>query len=149
MVSNMANRPGKDWQSETAVSPGTVNNGWLWLQVAGSGIAWFGLGAADMVITWRACVHEEQFGGPSSHPGALVLYFVAWTALFGLASLAGTMSYRSWRNLAGERELLSAEGRERKEFMSLAGLFISLTLGIGMVWLCLPLFILQMCARAR
>jgi len=59
------------------------------------------------------------------------------------------MSYRSWRTLSAVRDLLSAEGRERKEFMSLAGLFISLTLGVGMIWLCLPLFIVQMCARAR
>jgi hypothetical protein len=102
-----------------------------------------------MLITWRACVHEEQFGGPSSHPGALALYFVMWIVLFGLVTFAGTMSYRSWRTLSGARKLLAAEGQERKEFMSLAGLFISLTLGVGMVWLCLPLFILQMCARAR
>ncbi|MDQ6732987.1 MAG: hypothetical protein M3Z35_02550 [Nitrospirota bacterium] len=145
----MTNLLSADGQPEATGNSAGIPNSRLWFEVAGSGVAWFGLGLADMVITWRACVHEEQFGGPSSHPGALVLYFVMWIVLFGLATFAGTMSYRSWRTLSGVRELLSAEGRERKEFMSLAGLFISLTLGIGMVWLCLPLFILQMCARAR
>ena len=59
------------------------------------------------------------------------------------------MSYRSWRRLSGAAGLLSAEGRERKEFMSLCGLFISVTLGFGFVWMCIPLFMLQMCARTR
>jgi hypothetical protein len=149
MASNMTNRLGSDWQPEDTGNSAAIHNVRLWFQVAASGAAWLGLGLAYMVITWRACVHEEQYGGPSAHPGARVLYFVAWFLLFGVALLAGTMSYRSWRALSGASELLYAEGRERKEFMSIAGVFISLTLGIGIVWLCVPLFILQMCARAR
>ena len=54
----MTNRIGNDGQA--ALSPWTISNGSLWFQVAASGIAWFGLGVADMVITWRACVHEEK-----------------------------------------------------------------------------------------
>jgi hypothetical protein len=78
-----------------------------------------------------------------------VLYFVMWFALAGLALLGGWMSYRSWRMLSETSDLLYAEGRERKEFMSQAGFFISLTLGIGMLWLSLPLFLIEMCARTR
>ncbi len=121
----------------------------LWFEVAGSCVAWFALGFADIVITWRACVHEEQFGGPSSHPGAIVLYILMWILLFGLALLAGWMSLQSWRKLAVTTDLLRSEGRERKEFMSQAGFFISLTLGIGIVWLCLPVIIIEMCERIR
>ena len=69
--------------------------------------------------------------------------------LMGLAAVAGTMSYRNWRKLSGASEVLRAEATERKAFMAWAGLFISFTLGVGIVWLCLPLFILQMCIRAR
>jgi hypothetical protein len=145
----MTNLLNNDAQPEAASTSASIPNSRLWFEVAASGAAWFGLGMADMVITWRACVHQEQTGGPSSHPGALVLYFVMWAVLFGLAILAGTMSYRTWRKLSGVTELLYAEGKERKEFMSLAGLFISVTLGIGIVWLCLPLFIIQMCVRTR
>ena len=149
MASNMTNLLNNDAQPEAASTSVSIPNSRLWFEVAASGVAWFGLGLADMVITWRACVHEEQFGGPSSHPGALALYFVMWAVLFGVALLTGTMSYRTWRKLSGATELLYAEGKERKEFMSLAGLFISVTLGIGIVWLCLPLFIIQMCVRTR
>ena len=149
MDANMKTLSIRDGEHEDAGSFPEIPDGRLWFEVAATNIAWFSLGLADTVITWRACVHEEQFGGPSAHPGARLLYFGAWIAMFGLALLAGTMSYRSWRMLSGVRDLLRAEGRERKEFMSQAGFFISLTLGIGLVWLCLPLFILEMCARTR
>ena len=102
-----------------------------------------------MFITWQACLHQEEFGGPSAHPGARVLFFVFTFLLLGLAAVAGTMSYRDWRRLSGATTVLQAEATERKAFMAWAGLFISFTLGVGIVWLCLPLFILQMCIRAR
>lgn len=137
------------WQSEAQHSPQAIPNSRLWFEFAASAIAWLCLGSLDVVIVWRACVHQEQFGGPSPHPGARILHFALWIASFGLAVLAGCMSYRTWRTLSGTDDLLRAEGRERKEFMSLSGLFISLTLGCGFLWMCLPLFILQMCERTR
>ncbi len=137
------------WQSEGSGGPREISNRRLWFEFAASAIAWLCLGSLDVVIVWRACVHKEQFGDPSSHPGALAVHFLLWIALFGLTSLAASMSYRTWRALSGTGELLRAEARERKEFMSLSGLFISVTLGFGFFWMCLPLFILKMCARAR
>lgn len=121
----------------------------LWFGVVASALAWFGLGLADMFITWRACVHEEQFGGPSSHPAARVLYWVAGFSLLSLAAVAGTVSYRAWHKISGLTSLLNADANDRDEFMALAGLFISATLGVGIVWLCLPLFIIEMCMRVR
>jgi hypothetical protein len=121
----------------------------LWHEFGSSVLAWLCLNCLNSVVAWRACVHQEQFGGASSHPGARALYFLLWIAFFGLASLTGAMSYRTWRKLSGASELLRAEGRERKEYMSLCGLFISVTLGIGFLWLSVPLFMVQMCLRTR
>jgi hypothetical protein len=121
----------------------------LWFGVVAATVAWFGLGLADMFITWLACVHQEQFGGPSYHPAARVLYFVSGFGLLGLTVAAGMLSYRNWNRLSGVTSLLNAEAYGRKEFMALAGLFISVTLGAGLVWLCLPLFIIEMCLRVR
>lgn len=126
-----------------------VPGGRLWFGVVASAVAWFGVGLADMFITWRACVHEEQFGGASFHPGALILYVVFSFLLLGVAALAGTLSYRYWHRLSRAKALLDAEAYERKEFVALAGLFISFTLGAGMVWLCVPLFMIEMCLRVR
>lgn len=128
---------------------GQVSNTKLWVGVAASAAAWFGVGLADMFITWIACVHQEQFGGASVHPLARVLYIAFTVLLFAVAALSGTMSYRHWHRLSHLSSLLLAEGYERKEFMALAGLFISCTLGVGILWLCIPLFILQQCLRAH
>ena len=149
MASNMTNRSNSDWRPDIEGAPTAIHNRRLWFQVAASGVAWFALGLTDLLITWRACVHEEQFGGPSAHPGARALYVGSWFLLAGLALLAGWMSYRSWRLLSGTGDLFYSEGRERKEFMSQAGFFISVTLGIGIVWLALPLFLIEMCTRTR
>lgn len=138
-----------DFQPQATGNPEEISNRRVWFEFAASAASWIFLGIFESVIAWRACVHQEQFGGPSSHLGARILYFLLWIASFGLALLAGSMSYRTWRRLCGASDLLCAEGRERKEFMSLSGLFISVTLGIGFLWMCLPLFMLQMCARAR
>jgi hypothetical protein len=148
MASDMASSTNNAWQPQTS-NQEKVANSRLWFEFGATATAWLCLGSLDMVIAWRACVHQEQFGGPSSHPGARLLYFLLWISLFGLTAFAGRMSYRSWRALSGEQELLRAEGRERREFMSLSGLFISVTLGFGFLWMCLPLFLLQMCVRAR
>jgi hypothetical protein len=120
-----------------------------WFGVTGSIFAWFALGFADIVITWRTCLNPEQFGGTGPHPLARVLYFASTLTLFAIAVIAGAACYQNWRRLTGLPKLLQAEGRERNEFLVLAGMFISLTLGAGIVWLCIPLFIVQMCIRAR
>ena len=114
-----------------------------------SGSAWFVTGIAEMFITWRACLHNEQFGNASSHPAATLSAFVVSWLLIGLAAAAGFLSWSHWRRLSSQRDLLHAEGRAHQEFIALAGIFFSFTLGIGMVWMALPLFILRMCARIR
>lgn len=120
-----------------------------WFGVAGSALAWIALGIGDILITWRACLHLELFGEPGTSPIARILYFVITFVLIGLAVAAGISSYRSWKKFSERTALLRAEGRERTEFLALAGLFMSFTLGFGMLWFCLPLFVIQMCLRAR
>lgn len=126
-----------------------VTSGRLWFGLAASAFAWFGLGVAEMFITWRACLHNEQFGNASAHPGSLAAAFAVSGFLIAVAAVAGFLSYRSWRKLSGQPRLYEAEGRGRKEYMALLGVFVSLTLGAGMVWMLLPLFILKLCARVR
>ncbi len=121
----------------------------LWHEFGSSVIAWLSLNCLNSVVAWRACEHQEQFGNASSHPGVRAIYFLLWIAFFGLTALTGAQSYRTWRRFSEASDLLTAEGRERKEYMSLCGLFISVTLGIGFLWLSLPLFMIQMCLRWR
>jgi hypothetical protein len=69
--------------------------------------------------------------------------------LFTVIVTSGIVSYRNWEQLSADAGLESAEGRGREEFMALLGVFVSLTLGFSVIWLALPLFILQLCVRTR
>ncbi len=121
----------------------------LWFGFAGSAGAWIALGIIDILITWQACVGKEQYGAGQIEPGFRLLYVLLTLALFATAITAGIISYRNWRELSRERSLREAEGRGREEYMALAGVFISLTLGVGIIWLAIPLAIIDMCVRAR
>ena len=112
-------------------------------------ISWFSLGIAEMFITWRACLHNEEFGNASSHPAAMIAAYIVTFALIVLVAVAGFVSYLNWRRLSTQPSILQAEGRSRREFIALLGVYISLTLGAGMIWMGIPLFILRLCARVR
>lgn len=131
-------------QASHVVSPSR-----LWFGFAGSAAAWVAMGVTDILITWQSCLHKEQYGGAHLEPGFRVLYAVCTIALFVIAVVAGIVSYHNWRTLSAERNLAHAEGRRREEYMALAGVFISITLGIGIIWLGIPIGILDLCARAR
>jgi hypothetical protein len=128
---------------------GHIAPGRLWFGVAASVAAWFVLGLADILLTWAACEHREQLGGASGHPGILLLTVLITVVLFATIVASGTVSYRNWRRLSADAGLESAEGRGREEFMALLGVFVSLTLGFSVIWLALPLFIIDLCMRTR
>jgi hypothetical protein len=128
---------------------GYVSPARLWFGVAASAAAWFVLGFTDILLTWAACLHQEQFGGASGHPAILIATVVITCVLFAVILASGTVSYRNWRQLSADTTLKGAEGRGRQEFMALLGVFVSLTLGWSVLWLALPLFILDLCVRTR
>jgi len=121
----------------------------LWFGFSAAALCWVGLGIADILITWRECLHHEQFGGASSHPGLLTLNIVIFLALLATAIVAGIVSYRNWRRLSGGARLACAEGTGMREYLALIGVFISVTMGMGIIWLGIPLLILQLCVRIR
>jgi hypothetical protein len=126
-----------------------VGPGRLWFAVAVSAAAWFVLGLADILLTWAACLHREQLGGASGHPEILLLTVFITIVLFATIVASGTVSYRNWRRLSADADLENAEGRGREEFMALLGVFVSLTLGFSVIWLALPLVMLNLCVRTR
>ena len=78
-----------------------------------------------------------------------MLYLVVTLLLLVTAVSAGRVSFRNWRELSPSGSLANAEGRGREEYMALIGVFVSFTLGIGIVWLGIPLAIIGLCVRAR
>jgi hypothetical protein len=84
-----------------------------------------------------------------SHPWARVVYIALSLLSLLIAIAAGVMSWRTWQLLSGGGTIFRAEGYERREFMALMGFFMSITLGMGIVWLTIPPLFLELCGRAR
>lgn len=121
----------------------------LWFGLAASAFAWASLGFIDILITWRACVHDEQFGNPSAHPGARILYIAVAVCLFVVVLTAGVTSYRNWRSISTQNAILEANATDRREFMALLGVFVSISLGMGVLWLSIPPLVIELCLRAK
>ena len=99
--------------TEPTIPLAEVSPGKLWFGIAAAALCWVGLGIADILITWRECLHQEQFGGASSHPGLLSLNIVFFSLCWQSRLYAGIMSYRNWRRLAGHVRLYRAEATRR------------------------------------
>lgn len=136
--------------SETTIRPESrVSEARLWFGVAMGFFGWHLAGVAGMFINWRAGLHNEAFGNAHSEPWAYAAAFCSIGLLLLLTIIAGITAHRSWRRLSDERNILEAEGRGRKDYMAQLGVFVSFTLGVGIVWILIPHFILQYCLRVR
>ncbi len=135
--------------SETTSRQPRISEKRLWFSLWGSLIAWITLFFAEIVITWQACLHHEQFGGASSHPAFLILAIIIFFALLAIALLAGFLAYRAWRSWAGPGKFFYAEAEDRREYMSMVGVLMTIIMSVGIIWLGLPLWIIALCVRTR
>lgn len=134
--------------ADTSIRAEQVTPRRLWFGLAASAAAWVSLGCIDLIITWRACYHRAYYGMPSDHPAARTLFIVISCILLITAAVAGWISYRNWRALS-ERQWLHVLATDRREFMAFLGIFVSVTLGVGILMLSLPPLVLGLCGRAR
>jgi hypothetical protein len=121
----------------------------LWFGFSGAALAWIIAGLVDAWLAWVACMGHEADSGVFTSFGMRVLLGVVTFGLLAVATAGGLISFRNWRRLSDSHEFIEAEGRGRKQFMALVGVFISVSLGIGIVWFALPIYILGICVRAR
>jgi len=130
-------------------SPPAVSRGRQWFSLWGTAVAWLALYFSNIVITWQACLHHEQLGGASSHPALLILNMVIFFVLLATSILSGVLAYRAWRSRAGSGKFLYAEAEDRHEYMAMIGVLMTFIMGIGIIWLGLPLWIISLCVRTR
>lgn len=121
----------------------------LWFGFSASACAWIALGCLDIAISWRACTVQEGYGIPPSRPAVRGAVVALANLLLCVAIAAGVTSYRNWRTLSRGQHLLQTNAVDRQEFMALIGVIVSVTLGMGIVWLALPPLFLDLCWRAR
>jgi H+/Cl- antiporter ClcA len=127
-----------------AVSPAK-----LWFGTITAAVSWTLLVCIDILINWRACQHQERYGIPPHDIGPRILIGCLAVFLLAIVMIAGVVSYRNWKRLSPEPELMRAHAVERREYMAVVGLIMTVTLGMGIVWLALPPLFLNICWRAR
>lgn len=135
--------------SETSPERPVVSRGRQWFALWGAPVAWLVLFFANIVITWQACLHHEQLGGASSHAGLLILNMVIFFVLLATAVLAGVLAYRAWRKRTRSGAFFSAEAEDRHEYMAMIGVLMTIAMGVGIIWLGIPLWIISLCVRTR
>ncbi|MGH9739379.1 MAG: hypothetical protein ACRD4X_12470 [Candidatus Acidiferrales bacterium] len=135
--------------TDTPIRSELVSPNRLWFGLIASAAAWLALGFIDLLIVWQVCGYSALYGVDKTHDFARALSFFISVVLFATALIAGIMSYRNWRALSLQRRFLDASATDRREFMAVLGVIISVTLGLGIVWLSLPPLMLQLCVRAK
>jgi hypothetical protein len=131
----------------TAVEP--VSPARLWFGFAGSSIAWILAGVLNALLAWQACMGGEAGSFVFTQTGIRILLGVITFTLLALAIASGLISYENWQKLSRQHDFVEAEGRGRKEFMALVGVFVSATMVAGIIWFAIPIYVIRMCVRAR
>ena len=121
----------------------------LWFGFSGAAAAWILAGVADVWLAWVACMGHEVGSGVFTSVGMRIMLGVITFGLLAVATAGGLVSFANWRRLSESHDFIEAEGRGRKQFMALVGVFISVSLGIGIIWFSIPIYILGICVRAR
>jgi len=121
----------------------------LWFGTAAAAAAWAIQGFVCFLISTQACANGEGVLGPLSPAGVRVLLGCITTGLLAVAIWGGVTSFHNWRAISERRRLTQSEGYGREEFMSLIGVFVTFTLGVGIVWAGIPMILLGVCVNSR
>jgi hypothetical protein len=121
----------------------------LWFGFSGAAVAWTLAGFLDATLAWYACMGGELGWAVFTSTGMRILLGVITFGLLAVATAGGIISFNNWRRLSSRDEFIEAEARGRKQFMALVGVFVSVSLGVGIVWFAIPVYILGICVRGR
>jgi len=121
----------------------------LWFGFSGAAFAWILAGFLDATLAWYACLGGEIGWGVFTSFRLRLLLGLITFGLLAIATAGGIISYSNWRRLCNAKSIVEAEGRGRQQFMALTGVFLSVVLGIGIIWFSIPIYILRICERAR
>lgn len=119
----------------------------LWFGFAGAAAAWVLAGILNVLLAWQACLGGEAGSFIFTQTRIRIVLGVITFGLLALAAASGVISFRNWQALSRQPDFISAEGRGRQEFMALFGVIVSASLGMGIVWFAIPIYIIGMCVR--
>lgn len=122
--------------------------GRLWFGTAAGAAAWAVHGLTMYVLVGEACKDGSGDWGALSELEMRWLLGGITIGLLAVAVTALALSFRNWRALA-HRPFTDALGRDREEFMALAGVFAGACFVAGIVWAGLGPLLLDVCVTAK
>lgn len=135
--------------AQPIVERGSVPTKSVWFGAAAAAVAFSLNGLVNWLISWRTCYigHGEfiglRLGGVRWLLAAITLGFLC------VAIAGGIIAFRNWRAIASQEDQRFAEAHSTAGFLSLLGIVLSVTLGMGIIWLGIPLVFLNSCMRAN
>ena len=112
-------------------------------------MAWVLAGLINAILAWLACIGGDAGAAFFTPTGIHVVLGIITFFMLALDVAAGIVAFQNWRILSRQDNFVDAEARPRQEFMGLFGVIVSATLGAGIVWFVLPIYIIRMCVRAH
>lgn len=121
----------------------------LWFGLVGALFCWVCAGLLNVLFAWQACMGGEAGSFVFTSTGMEILLGFITFGLLAVGIWAGMVSYRNWQRLTHGTDVFHGEGFERKQYMAICGVIVTVTLGVGMMWFSVPIYVLQICTRWR
>ena len=121
----------------------------LWFGFGSAALAWSIAGIVNVMLAWQACMGNELGSGPFTPTGMHIMLGLITFGLLAVSIASGVVSFRNWRKLSDHPDIVTAEARGRRQFMAMAGVLISTSLTLGIIWFAIPIYWLSPCMRAR
>lgn len=130
------------WSADTPRPPRR-----LWFAIIGAPLAWAAQGAVSWLFVEEACLGAQREPAASSVFVRVISAGIFIAALIiGLAAIS--VSVREWSR-SSNRELGSAETMDRKVFLEVVAVFVSIAFTAGIVWMGMGALWLPGCERVR
>lgn len=127
----------------------TPTPGAVWFGLIGGPAAWALQGLLGWGIAGAACNDGTAAWGPLSPGGVRMLLVVLSLAALGAAVASGVGARQWWRGLTPPGRFTEAVGKQRLEFMAIAGVLVSIVFSIAITWTGLAVLWLDVCEWMR
>ena len=121
----------------------------VWFGLIGGPAAWALQGLLGWWIAGATCNDGTAEWGRLSPGGVRTLLVVLSAAALGTAVASAVGARQWWRGLTPPGRFTEALGKQRLEFMAIAGVLISIVFSIAITWTALAILWLDVCEWMR
>jgi hypothetical protein len=121
----------------------------VWPGLVLAPLAWAAHGLLGWFIAARACADGDAAWGVVPPGGVRLLLGLLAVAALAVAFAGASAGASRWRQLSTRPRLEAAYGRDSREFLAIAALFVSIGFGVGIVLNGLPAVLVGACVFTR